>query len=137
MQLIDGGLSIDDRGTVTFVNDFDFKGVKRFYTVSNHKKGFIRAWHGHKKEGKYVFVVRGTVIVGVKSMEGHLDATTRVLSAVKPQILYIPPGNYNGFKTLTDNAQIIFYSTSTIEETKDDDYRMPADTWDVFREVER
>ena len=65
IKLIDGGLAVDDRGTVRFVNDFDFNGVKRFYQVENHQKGFIRAWHGHKKESKYVYVSSGTALVGV------------------------------------------------------------------------
>ena len=29
--LIEGGLHVDARGSVAFVNDFDFKGVDRFY----------------------------------------------------------------------------------------------------------
>ena len=29
--LMKGGLAVDDRGEVGFVNDFDFKEVKRFY----------------------------------------------------------------------------------------------------------
>ena len=40
--LIEGGLAIDDRGEVGFINKFDMKDVRRFYTVSNHKTGFVR-----------------------------------------------------------------------------------------------
>jgi dTDP-4-dehydrorhamnose 3,5-epimerase-like enzyme len=29
----------------------------------NHAAGFIRAWHGHKKEAKYVLVVKGSALV--------------------------------------------------------------------------
>ena len=47
--LIKGGLSVDDRGSVSFVNDFNFSDVKRFYMIQNHVQGFVRAWHGHKK----------------------------------------------------------------------------------------
>ena len=54
VELINGGIAVDDRGQLSFVNDFDFKDVKRFYMVENHEKGFIRAWHGHKKDVKYV-----------------------------------------------------------------------------------
>ena len=32
-KVISGGVAIDDRGSVTFVNDFDFLGVKIFYQV--------------------------------------------------------------------------------------------------------
>lgn len=137
MRIIDGGLSVDDRGTVTFCNDFDFKDVKRFYMVQNHSKGFVRAWHGHKKESKYVYVVSGVAIIGVVSMDLYNVVGRYVLSADKPQILHIPAGNYNGFKTLTDDTKLIFFSTSTVEESKDDDYREPANTWDVLEVIER
>lgn len=136
-MVIDGGISVDDRGTVTFVNDFDFKDVKRFYMVQNHAKGFVRAWHGHKKEGKYAFVTKGTVKLAVVKMTDETVAATHTLSATKPQILWIPPGYYNGFKTLTDDAQIIFFSTVTMEEAKDDDFRKPADHWDLLKVEER
>ena len=62
--VISGGTAVDDRGSVTFVNDFDFSGVKRFYQVQNHRRGFIRAWHGHQKEAKYVYVPVGSALVG-------------------------------------------------------------------------
>lgn len=62
--LYKGGLAVDDRGAVSFVNDFNFQDVKRFYVVENHKQGFVRAWHAHKKESKYVMVVKGSALIG-------------------------------------------------------------------------
>jgi hypothetical protein len=29
-KVLNGGLAVDDRGSVSFVNDFNFEGVKRF-----------------------------------------------------------------------------------------------------------
>jgi len=71
IKIINGGISVDDRGSVRFVNDFNFENVKRFYQVENHRKGFIRAWHGHKKEGKYVYVSSGTALIGVVNMDSE------------------------------------------------------------------
>lgn len=136
MELINGGLAVDDRGIVSFVNDFDFKGVKRYYMVQNHAKGFVRAWHGHRNEGKYVLVVRGSIIIGSVNMETD-EVDSFVLSAAKPQVLFIPPGYANGFKTLTDDAQVMFFSTSTLEESKGDDIRFPANKWDIWKVEER
>ena len=136
MELIDGSISVDDRGSISFVNGFDFRDVKRFYMVQNHSKGFIRAWHGHKQEGKYVFVTKGAIIMATVSMETE-KITKYVLSATKPQILYIPAGNYNGFRTLTDDTQIMFFSTSSFKDSLDDDFRKPANTWQVFEVISR
>lgn len=132
-QLINGGLSVDDRGCVRFVNDFNFENVKRFYQVENHSKGFIRAWHGHKQEGKYVYVSTGTALIGVVNMETN-EVSKFTLSSKSPKILWIPPGHFNGFKSLEENTNIIFFSTSTLEESLGDDIRMPHDKWDIWSE---
>ena len=60
-----------------------------------------------------------------------------VLSAENPRILYIPPGYANGFMSLTDNTQLIFYSTSGIEDSKKDDIRYDSRYWDIWKIEER
>jgi dTDP-4-dehydrorhamnose 3,5-epimerase len=141
--LVKGDLAVDDRGEVGFVNDFDFAGVKRFYTVKNHRRGFIRAWHAHRREAKYVTVLEGAAVVGVVKIENFekpaADApvTRYVLSAKRPTVLYIPPGHANGFMSLTDDARLIFYSTSTLAESQRDDVRYDAHLWDIWKVEER
>jgi len=135
-KLINGGNFVDDRGTLSFVNDFDFEGVKRFYQVENHERGFIRAWHGHKKEGKYVYVVKGTAWVGVVDMETKLEEKF-VLSAKTPKILWIPQGKYNGFQTLEEDTTILFFSTVTMEEARGDDFRLPYEDFPIFKKEYR
>ena len=145
-SLINGGVAVDDRGSVRFVNDFNFEGVKRFYQVQNPATGFIRAWHGHFKEAKYVYVAKGSALVGAVRMEkrGHLndieDALLEpegapkkyVLSAQTPKVLYIPSGYANGFMTLEDDTIVQFFSTSSLEESLGDDVRSPHDRWDIW-----
>ncbi len=128
-----GGISVDDRGSVRYVNDFDFKDVKRFYHVENHRQGFIRAWHGHKIEGKYVYVTSGSALIGTVNMDTLIVEKT-ILSAKQPRILYIPPNHYNGFKNLEENTSVIFFSTSTLSESANDDIRLPYDQWDIWKE---
>lgn len=133
IKLIQGGISVDDRGSVRFVNEFDFEKVKRFYQVENHSKGFIRAWHGHKKEGKYVYVSSGTALIGVVDMETE-NVQKFVLSSKTPKVLYIPPNNFNGFKSLEENTTVIFFSTATLEESLGDDIRESHDKWNIWDE---
>ena len=138
VTLIKGGIAVDDRGSLRFVNDFNFEGVKRFYQVENHRRGFIRAWHGHKNEGKYVWVTSGSALVGVVPLdakEGDLEATKKfVLSDKSPSVLWIPSGNFNGFMSLEENTKIMFFSTSTLDESKDDDIRKEYDVWNIWDE---
>ncbi len=130
-ELILGDSHIDERGTLRFINGFDLTGVKRFYQVENHRVGFIRAWHGHAHEQKYMYVASGSVYVGVVDLK--TEAIQKfVLSAEKPRILSIPGGTAHGFMNLSEHTKIIFFSTSTLEESKKDDLRFPWDKWNIW-----
>lgn len=135
---IKGGIAVDDRGSVRFVNDFNFEDVKRFYHVENHRRGFIRAWHGHQKEAKYVYVSTGTALVGIVPLDakdGDLNNAQKfVLSAKTPSVLYIPAGNFNGFMNLEEGTNILFFSTSTLQDSLGDDIRKEYDCWDIWKE---
>lgn len=130
-QIIEGGVAVDDRGSLRFVNGFDFAGVKRFYQVENHRQGFIRAWHGHKKEAKYVYVASGSALVGAVNIESQ-EVQKFILSANSPKVLYIPPGYANGIMNLEDDTIIMFFSTSTLEESKGDDIRFQHTMWNIW-----
>lgn len=130
--LYQGGIAIDDRGELEY-NNVSLKDVKRFYIVSNHKSHFVRAWHGHKKEVKYVTVIKGCALIGAVKLDNFdypsfdLLVEKFILSSKKPSLLYIPSGYANGFMNLTKDTKIMFFSTSSLEESQGDDYRYPYD----------
>lgn len=140
---MEGGLIVDDRGSVSFVNEFRFEGINRFYIIANHTVGFVRAWHAHRRESKYVMALAGAAIVaavGIDNWESpskDLPIHRYVLSAQTPAILYIPAGFANGCMTLTDGARLLFFSTSSLEESMEDDIRYDAYYWDAWKIVER
>ena len=142
-RLIEGALSVDDRGSVSFVNEFDFAGVKRFYLVANHRAGFVRAWHAHRREAKYVTATRGAAVVGAVKIDNweapsrESDVHRFILSAQRPSVLYIPAGYGNGFVSLTEDATLMFFSTSTLDESRGDDVRYDSRHWDIWDVVER
>jgi len=142
-RLIQGDCAVDDRGTLVFINDFHFNDVKRFYVVTNHRAGFIRAWHGHRYEAKYITVLQGAALVGAVQIDNWEQPSKEafvhryILSGLKPAILYIPPCFANGFMTLTLDAIIVFFSTATLEESRNDDFRFPARYWDIWEVEER
>lgn len=142
-KIIEGGLVVDDRGQVAFVNDFHFEGVKRFYAVSNHQAGFVRAWHAHKKESKYVLVAKGSAVIGAVAIDNwdnpskDLEVQRFVIASQKPSVLYIPAGYANGFMTLTEDAQLFFFSTSSLDESRGDDFRYDARHWNIWDVIER
>jgi dTDP-4-dehydrorhamnose 3,5-epimerase-like enzyme len=142
-SLLPGDQAIDDRGRVSFINGFQFEGVKRFYIVENHRAGFVRAWHGHRREAKYITCIAGAAVVGAVPIDdwenpnAALAPQRFVLSAGKPAILQIPPGYANGFMSLTPDTRLLIFSTSTVEESRDDDFRWDARYWDCWQVEER
>lgn len=143
VTLLKGGISVDDRGTVSFVNEFHFHDVKRFYVVENHKRGFVRAWHAHKNEAKYVLAIKGSAVVAAVKIDNwqapskDAEVNRFVLSEKSPSVLYIPAGYANGFMSLTDDAKVVFFSTSQLEDSLNDDIRFDARYWDVWQIEER
>jgi len=135
IKLIDGGIAVDDRGSLSFVNDYNFYGVKRFYQVKNFSTTTIRAFHGHLREAKYVYVAEGSAIVAAVKLDNIEHPSKEelvhryVLSDKKAQVLFIPPKFANGFRPLEENTRILFFSTASLEESKGDDFRYPADYW--------
>jgi dTDP-4-dehydrorhamnose 3,5-epimerase len=133
--LIEGGFAIDDRGEAVFFNDFNFQGIKRFYCIENFSTKIIRAWHGHLKEAKYIFVISGSAILAAVKLDDPKKPSKKnkiyrfVLTSRKPAILYIPPGYANGFRAIEPKTKIVVFSTSPLEESKKDDYRFPYDYW--------
>lgn len=131
-KLIAGDMARDARGSVAFVNAFQFEGVKRFYVIDNASVGVPRAWHGHWKEEKYVFVAAGRAVICAADMR-----TGRVLrfemSAQEPSVLHIPAGWANGSMALESSTKIIHFSTVTLAESEKDDTRYPinafSDVW--------
>jgi dTDP-4-dehydrorhamnose 3,5-epimerase-like enzyme len=141
--LIKGDIAIDDRGEVGFVNDFVFAGVKRFYTIKNHRRGLIRAWHAHRHEAKYVTVLEGAALIGAIKIDNwdkpaaESSVARYILTAKKPAVLHIPAGYANGFMSLTDDTRLIFYSTATLAESQGDDIRYDVRYWDIWNVEER
>ena len=140
---IPGGKAFDDRGALSFINDLDLSVFKRFYIVENHAQGFVRAWHGHKKEAKAVVVVSGAALVAAVKIDNwdkpskDLEVQRTVLSSEKPGALLIPAGYANGFMTLTGGAKVMFLSTSSLEESAGDDFRFDAKHWDPWQIEQR
>jgi dTDP-4-dehydrorhamnose 3,5-epimerase len=133
--LVPGGLAVDDRGTVSFANDFDPGAFKRFYVLENFATTTIRAFHGHLKEEKAFFAVAGSAIVAAAPMDDvrapskDVEVQRYVLSARKPAVLRIPAGYANGFRALEPGTRIFVFSSGTMEDAAGDDYRFPADYW--------
>jgi len=142
-RLIKGGVAVDDRGALQFVNDFDVSCYQRFYVISSHQPSFVRAWHGHKVEGKAFTVVVGAAVIGAVAIDDWVNPDTSravqrvVLSATCPSVFVVPPGFANGSMTLQANTQILVFSTLSLEAASQDDFRFDARLWNIWDIKER
>jgi dTDP-4-dehydrorhamnose 3,5-epimerase-like enzyme len=137
-SVFQGNKIFDDRGSLGFINGFDVSDFKRFYLIENHSVNFIRAWHGHLKETKAIIMVKGEALVCAVELDDTTnpnkdnEVTRVVLSATSPSALYIPAGYANGFMTLSADAKLLVFSSTTVEESQGDDYRFAYDYWNPW-----
>ncbi len=134
-EFIAGGLFTDERGKLSFVNDFDMQQVKRFYLIEHPDVKIIRAWQGHQSEQKWFYVINGGFkIVVVKpgdwvSPSDDAWSAEFILNADTPGVLHVPGGYANGFKAIEPNSQMIVFSDFTVEQSKMDNYRFDMSLW--------
>ncbi len=129
MRLIEGNSFSDHRGIIRFVNDFNFDGIKRFYTILHNDTETIRAWQGHKLETKYFYVAKGSFLIGIIKIDDweqpskDIKIQHTILSDSKSELLLIPSGNANGFRALEPESILVVFSDKTLEESRADDFR--------------
>ncbi len=139
-HLIEGGRHADARGTVSFVNGFDFKGVDRFYIIRPSRPHEPRGWVGHRRERKWFFPVQGSVVVAVVKPDDWSKPSPRqvverfILSAENPSVLAVPPGYATGSAGLSVGAALMVFSSGRVEDAQADDYRFPTETWAIMEQ---
>src|SRR5665213_1133983 len=134
-QIIQGGSFEDSRGKLIFCNDFDLSEVKRFYLIEHPNIDTVRAWQGHQREQKWFFVVEGAFKI-VLVQPDHWENPSKklvteefILKSSEPKVLHVP-GNYaNGFKALEPKSKIMVFSSFTVQESSNDNFRFDKDLW--------
>ncbi len=135
--LIPGGLHVDARGTVSFVNDFNFKGVERFYTIQPHRPREPRGWVGHRRDRKWFSAMQGSILIAIVRPDDWEHPATNlpieriVLSGAKPAVLTIPPGYATGMAALTYGAILTVFSAGALCDAGTDDFRFPVGYWPI------
>ncbi|OXA71482.1 hypothetical protein B0A67_11835 [Flavobacterium aquidurense] len=134
-KIIQGGNFSDHRGTISYVNDFKFTDIERFYIISNSEENPIRAWHGHKLDAKNFYCLSGSFkihFIKIDNWENpakDLRVETIFISDIDSKILHIPAGYANAIESLEKDSKLISFSTLPIVNVGDDDIRYPLDYW--------
>jgi dTDP-4-dehydrorhamnose 3,5-epimerase len=134
-QIIQGGKHEDQRGRLIFFNEFDMSPVKRFYMIEHTDIETVRAWQGHKKEEKWFYVISGGFKVALvqpddwENPSRDLKPEEYVLKAEDNRVLYIPGGWANGFKALSPGSKMMVFSSFTVDESSNDNFRFDKSMW--------
>ncbi|WP_316817958.1 WxcM-like domain-containing protein [Pedobacter nyackensis] len=132
---ISGGKHVDERGSLSFVNDFCLDEVKRLYIIEHPTVDIVRAWQGHKKEQKWFLVTAGSFTIFVVQPDNWekpadlLETKKFVLSENSMGVLHVPGGHATGLKALMPDSKMIVYSDFTVEQSSLDSYRFDKALW--------
>ena len=136
-KIIQGGNFSDHRGTISYVNDFSFANIERFYMISNSEENPIRAWQGHKLDAKNFYCVSGSFkihfvkIDNWKKPSKDLVIETVIVSASESKIVHIPAGYANAIQSLEKDSKLISFSTLPLENVNEDDVRYDSNYWKI------
>ena len=135
IKVVAGGISVDERGIITHVNDFDMSDIERFYVIHQNETSVIRAWHGHQFEKKYFYVLKGSFTMAFVKVDNWDNPSTELkpeiytLSSDKSEVLCIPEGYANGLKANEPDSVLLVYSNKVLSEAVNDSWRYDKDMW--------
>ncbi|MFB9077354.1 hypothetical protein ACFFLS_17810 [Flavobacterium procerum] len=136
-KVIQGGNFSDHRGSISYVNDFTFEDIERFYIISNSDENPIRAWQGHKLDAKNFYCLTGSFkihFVKVDNWENpskDLPIETVVVSESDSKVVHIPAGYANAIESLESNSKLISFSTLPLTKVSEDDVRYESNYWKI------
>lgn len=135
IQIIKGGISIDYRGQISHVNDLNMSEIERFYVIHQKDTAVVRAWHAHRYEKKWFYVVKGTFTLAFVKIDDwynpSLDLKPEIfqLSAKDSEVLYIPEGYANGIKAIEPNSILLVFSNKILSVAVKDSWRYEPHLW--------
>lgn len=136
-KIIYGANFSDHRGTISYVNDFSFRDIERFYIISNSDQNPIRAWQGHKLDAKNFYCLSGSFKIHFVKIDNwecpskNLNIETIIVNASESKIVHVPAGYANAIESLETNSKLISFSTLPLAKVGDDDVRYTADYWKI------
>ncbi|WP_320052900.1 WxcM-like domain-containing protein [uncultured Acetobacteroides sp.] len=135
IKIIEGGISVDERGSISHANGFDMNDIKRFYVIYQNDTSVIRAWHGHQFEKKYFFAVKGSFIMAFVKIDNwenpseFLQPSIFMLSDAKSEVICLPEGFASGIKANEPDSILIVFSNKTLSDATGDSWRYDKDLW--------
>lgn len=125
-MLLEGKKHQDERGIITFNNDFDASQIKRIYTIENHSTEFIRGWQGHEIEQRWFACMKGSFEISVIEVDDFTkpskDLTMQqyFLNEDILTYLHIPAGCITAIQSRTENSKLLVLADYGLGEINDE-----------------
>ena len=132
VKLYNGNVHQDQRGILTYNNDFDASIIKRIYTIENHSTEFIRGWQGHQVEQRWFAAMKGRFEIAVIQVDNfnnpspHLSIQTFSLTDESLTYLHIPAGCITAIQAKEKGSKLLVLSDYALGEIQDE-YRFALD----------
>ena len=129
--VINGGSYSDNRGDVTYNNDFDMSSIKRIYSIQNVNTSLVRAWQGHAIERRWFSVLKGSFeikLIKIDNWENptkSLEVFSIVLNDKNFDVLYVPGGYVSSIQALEENSKLLLMSDYRLGDIEDE-YRFDS-----------
>ena len=130
-QIIKGNHHKDDRGTLTFNNDFNALGIKRVYTIENESLDFLRNWKGQQIEQRWFSAVAGSFKIKLIEIDDWKNPTKDlpilefILNSENLDILHVPRGFATSIQYLEDHSKLLLFADYQLGEIQDE-YRFAS-----------
>lgn len=82
IRVIEGEIFRDDRGQISSLNEFRFKGVERFYFIYHPDVNVVRGWHGHQYEKKWFYCVKGAFTLALVKIDNWENPSPSLLPEI-------------------------------------------------------
>lgn len=125
-SIIKGNTFSDERGKISFNNDFNAIDVKRVYFIENRSVDFIRGWQGHQVEQRWFMCVKGAFEIKVIKIDnwGNPSKDLKVLvyqiNSDNSDVLHVPEGHITSIQALQEDSKLMAMSDYVLGSIKDE-----------------
>ncbi|MGO4709162.1 WxcM-like domain-containing protein [Chryseobacterium sp. 2TAF14] len=125
-QYLKGNKHQDERGIITYNNDFDASQIKRIYTIENHSTDFIRGWQGHQVEQRWFACMKGSFEISVilvddfENPSKDLTIQKYLLSDDVLTYLHVPAGHVTAIQAKSEGSKLLVFVNYHLNELNDE-----------------
>lgn len=131
-MIFEGKRHEDERGIITYNNDFDASQIKRIYTIENHSTDFIRGWQGHKVEQRWFACMKGSFEISVIVVDNFTNPSKELTIQkylLKDDVLtylHIPSGCITAIQSKQEESKLLVLADYELGKISDE-YRYSLD----------